>query len=45
MKDEKKKLTTGNGAPVVDNQNTMTARDRVARSSCRMSGILRNCVY
>jgi catalase len=25
MKDEKKKLTTRNGAPVVDNQNTMTA--------------------
>jgi catalase len=25
MKDEKKKLTTRAGAPVVDNQNTMTA--------------------
>ena len=28
MKDEKKKLTTRNGAPVVDNQNTMTAGPR-----------------
>jgi catalase len=28
MKDEKKKLTTRNGAPVVDNQNTMTAGSR-----------------
>jgi hypothetical protein len=25
MKDEKKKLTTRNGAPVVDNQNTMAS--------------------
>ena len=37
----KKKLTTRNGAPVVDNQNTMTA-GRAARFCCRMSGILRN---
>ena len=28
MKDDKKKLTTRNGAPVVDNQNTMTAGPR-----------------
>jgi len=42
MKDEKKKLATRNGVPVVDNQNTMTARGRMAQSSCRMSGILRN---
>ena len=28
MKDEKNKLTTRNGAPVVDNQNTMTAGPR-----------------
>ena len=28
MKNEKKKLTTRNGAPVVDNQNTMTAGPR-----------------
>jgi len=28
MKDEKKKLTTRNGAPVVDNQNVLTAGPR-----------------
>ncbi len=28
MKDEKKKLTTNAGAPVVDNQNIMTAGKR-----------------
>ena len=37
-----KKLTTSNGAPVVDNQNTMTAGPRGPHAACRMSGSWRN---
>jgi len=38
MKDEKKKLTTNVGAPVVDNQNIMTAGARGLAAGCLVSG-------
>ena len=41
MADGKEKLTTNAGAPVVDNQNVMTA-GRAVRCCCRMSGIWRS---
>ena len=41
MSKEKKKLTTKNGAPVVDSQNSMPP-DPAARYYSKMSGFLRS---
>ena len=41
MKDERNRLTTNAGAPVADNQNTMTAGPR-GPCCCRMSGSWKN---